>query len=259
VLTPAEFQREFLDVVRKRKDPALGVAFRGAGKLSNPEALNVYAEGYGARMFESLGENFETVWRVLGDEAFIEAARAFAQEGVSRSRNLNDYGETFPAFLRERFAGSTFAAALSDLARFEWAFADCFNRPFFPPLTAFDLTEFAGCADIRLEWVPSLEVFEAQHPVQRVHRDAGTEAGWNELVDNPEATVLLLRRSPTGVVSHTATPQLVGLLREFKRHVELSRFIEAAGSMERVSEWMNEIVEVGVLASLIPVQPPSST
>jgi hypothetical protein len=106
-------------------DPAFVGSVKGGGKLSPAEAVEVYRAGYPARISEALGETFEACWRMLGDEAFLEACRVYARSTPSISPNLSDYGSSFPDFLLKRFKKE--APFIGDLARLEWGFKELFH------------------------------------------------------------------------------------------------------------------------------------
>ena len=108
-------------------DPDLVAAVTGGGALTAAEAVEVYRGGYPARLTDALGETYETCWRVLGDEAFFAAARAYISRFPSRSHNLSDYGSDFPEFL-ESLPVAEDAPYLGDLARYAWTFKELFHE-----------------------------------------------------------------------------------------------------------------------------------
>src|SRR5688572_29447575 len=55
------------------------------GSLDVKGALGVYQNGYPARLTEQLGETFEAVWWVLGDEDFLTVCRTYIAENGSQS------------------------------------------------------------------------------------------------------------------------------------------------------------------------------
>ncbi|HRP68177.1 MAG TPA: putative DNA-binding domain-containing protein, partial [Turneriella sp.] len=79
---------------------------------------------YTARLTSALGTTYETVWSVLGDRLFFKTCKEYIASHKSISYNLNNYGATFPAFLRGKFKQFTF---LGDLAASEFAFQQLFN------------------------------------------------------------------------------------------------------------------------------------
>ena len=120
-------QRRFVRSVTFMTDPDLVAAVTGGGTLTSAEAVEVYRGGYPARLTDALGETYETCWRVLGDEAFFAAARAYISRFPSRTHNLSDYGAEFPEFL-ESLPVAEDAPYLGDLARYAWTFKELFHE-----------------------------------------------------------------------------------------------------------------------------------
>ncbi|MCE9597466.1 MAG: DNA-binding domain-containing protein [Spirochaetia bacterium] len=95
------------------------------GSLSAEAALAVYATGYEARLTEALGDIYETIWRVLGDDLFFSECSAYIESNPSRTHNLSHYGENFADFLAPRFMDHPF---LKDVAQLEWQIARLFHQ-----------------------------------------------------------------------------------------------------------------------------------
>lgn len=98
------------------------------GSLSARAALEVYRRGYIVRLTEALGETYEAVWSVLGDEAFFRLCRDYIRAHPSASYNLADYGADFPEFLGRQEAEAEALPFLEDLGRFEWIFKELFHQ-----------------------------------------------------------------------------------------------------------------------------------
>ena len=96
------------------------------GTLTSPDALNVYSNGYIVRLTESLGETYEAVWWVCGDEDFFQLSRNFILANPSTTYNLSNYGQQFPEFM-DYVAPFPDLPFLGDLARFEWIFKELFH------------------------------------------------------------------------------------------------------------------------------------
>ena len=101
--------------------------------LLNPQAgtpgverLEVYADGFPARIRESLAEVYEAVHAAVGDERFDELALAYAAGHASQDYNLNHAGLGFQKFLKTA-ALSKETLFLPDLAAFEWAIWEVFH------------------------------------------------------------------------------------------------------------------------------------
>ncbi len=98
------------------------------GSLLSADSLDVYRHGFIVRLTESLGDIYEAVWWVTGDEEFFRLAKMFILSKPSHAYNLSSYGHEFPEFLRiERPLPDL--PFLPDLAQFEWLFKDIFHTP----------------------------------------------------------------------------------------------------------------------------------
>ncbi|MDO8494631.1 MAG: DNA-binding domain-containing protein [Deltaproteobacteria bacterium] len=124
----ADFQKRFVrSVLRSKSDPALAKTIRPGGTLPGPAAvLKVHREGYFARLTEQLGETYEAVWSVLGDQKFFQLCREYIRKHPSIFYNLSDYGAEFPLFLEKQKEAKKFPF-LPDLALFEWGFKEVFH------------------------------------------------------------------------------------------------------------------------------------
>ncbi|PKA17229.1 DNA-binding domain-containing protein [Leptospira haakeii] len=116
-MKPEEFRKIFSSVLLKREEgPLLSDQILPGGKLDANSAIAVYQNGYLARFTEALGEKYETVWKILGDEDFFETAKAFIEDHPSNSYNISNYGVDFPNFLKENFSEHP---VLAEIAEFE--------------------------------------------------------------------------------------------------------------------------------------------
>ncbi|MCB0393860.1 MAG: putative DNA-binding domain-containing protein [Bdellovibrionales bacterium] len=141
-----ERETQFLEYVHGHK--SMVEKCQGAGSLTSIEAVKVYKNAHVFRLTESLGETFEGVWSVLGDELFYELSKSYISCFPSQSYNLGDYGESFPDFLRESSIASVFPF-VSDLARLEWRFKEIFHMKDSDKLEDLETTDRA---DFRLEF-----------------------------------------------------------------------------------------------------------
>ena len=182
-----------------------------AGALSIEEALGVYRRGYFARLTESLGETYRSVWRVLGDEGFFAAASDFIEEYHSRSWNLSDYGPEFPAFLSRHPELSARYPFLSDLAHVGIAIREVFHRAELlgsePAAVARALEEGRG-ESLRL--LPGTETVLSPYAIFDLWR--ATESEDQELPDFDFAQGLLLFRRRSQVQVHSMTEGQLALL-----------------------------------------------
>lgn len=147
-------------------DEAFASEVTGGGKLAPVGAVGVYRRAYPARLTEALGETYERVWRVLGDDDFFAVCAAFIPTRPSASYNLSDYGADFPGFLESR-PELAHAPFIGDLARLEWAFKELFHARDVAGLPPAELARAATPAS-RLVFAEATAVLALGHRVHAV-------------------------------------------------------------------------------------------
>ena len=187
-LTLSQFQHLFSQAsLRSEETPVDSGLLNGiipGGSLSSNAALEVYRTGHIVRLTEALGETFEAVWWVSGDENYFRLAKEFLLTHSSVSYNLSDFGQSFPKFLVERqpFSDLPF---LADLARFEWVFKEVFHLPPHTSLTPDHFQQHSLSGNLRLSFGPSVRLFQSPHSVYEIWKLRGTiqsslpETTWN--------------------------------------------------------------------------------
>ncbi len=150
-------------------EEGLGAWILPGGKLATPsEALAIHGEGYLARLTEALGEMYQSVWFILGDDEFFAVCAQYIQKHPSRSYNLNLYGFDFPSFIAQTAQAKEFPF-LSELADFELSFNQIFHSlesPALPPAILHQ--RFTDNPQLQLQLVPSLQIKNYQHPIYKI-------------------------------------------------------------------------------------------
>lgn len=133
--------------------------------------LQIYQQAYVARLTAALRDNFGVVPRVLGDEAFDALARAYIATHPSRHPSIRWFGDRLPEFMASR-EDLVPHAALTDLARLEWALRGAFDAADADPLVAKDLERVPvdGWPDLVFAFVPSLQLLSLHWNVGPVWR-----------------------------------------------------------------------------------------
>lgn len=125
--------------------------YKAAGSLSPEGGFAVYQRGYIARLTETLGDTYESVWRVLGDDLFFQTCRDFIKSNASQSYNLSDYSVKFVDYLLSHPATSDFPF-LPDLAHLGWLHKEIFHSAGDIGLAGEELMSrlSAGASDVQL-------------------------------------------------------------------------------------------------------------
>ncbi len=142
------------------------------GKLERGSALAVYEEGYIVRLSQALGERFETVWRILGDEDFFETCNSYIRRYPSRSYNLSDYGEYFSQFLGELFPEHDF---IRETAEFEFELSTVFHLSENKILELRDSVSGKNPNDLRFEFHESLKFLHYSHSIYELWKNKKSE------------------------------------------------------------------------------------
>jgi hypothetical protein len=99
----------------------------GADRPDFQTRVDVYADGYYARLVEVLGTTYPALKAALGESDFERAMRDFIAAEPSRYYSVRDYGQRVADYFAQSGAGT--AHVLAQLARWEWTLADVFDAP----------------------------------------------------------------------------------------------------------------------------------
>ncbi|MEK6555050.1 MAG: DNA-binding domain-containing protein [Bdellovibrionota bacterium] len=149
-------------------------------KLSARDSVDIYKRGYKARLIEGMGETFEAVWWVLGDEEYIKLAGEFVGNIPSRSFDLSEYGQEFSKFLKTSpIIGEI--PFISELARFEWIFKELFHSANISKVDNF-LSLLGQNPDMKLRLLPSVILWRSDFSIYEIwKRRSGEVSELNEL------------------------------------------------------------------------------
>ncbi len=106
------------------------------------DRLQVYADGYPARVAEALKETYEAVKHVLGEGMFLRVASDYADTRPSTSFDLGMAGRLFPAFLKSARVTEKLPF-LPELAQLEWRVSEAFHAYDTPAMDPSVLAGFA--------------------------------------------------------------------------------------------------------------------
>lgn len=154
-----------------------------AKKLTTKESMDIYLNGYIARLTEVLGEHFQCCWKILGDETFMEICAEYIKKHPSTEWNINRYGKAFPALLASHSAIEDYPF-LADLATLEWRKQDLFHKKDFKGLAPDKVPPLNEKSRIKL--VSSLEIGTSAFNLPAIFTAAKSEEG--QFPDNWEET-----------------------------------------------------------------------
>ncbi len=130
----ADLQRAFQDYLFISSDRFSG-AVRDTKKADRTILLDVYRDGYAARLIEVLTNDYPGLMAMAGPDDFDYMARAYIAAHPSHHPSVRWFGRGVADFLATTppFNGNP---APSEMARFEWALGDAFDSPDTAPIAA---------------------------------------------------------------------------------------------------------------------------
>ena len=165
--------------------------------------LAIYQQAYPARLNAALRDNFGTVPRVLGDDAFDALARAYIAAHPSPHASIRWFGDRLPAFMAQR-EDLVPHPAIVDLARLEWALRGAFDAADAEPLTPGALARIEPAAWPALVFrpMPGVQLLTLSWNIGPVWRALQAEAqgGGEPVLQAPqplEHTLLVWRQAHT--------------------------------------------------------------
>ena len=194
------------------------------GKLNVESALQVYRNGYFARLTEALGETYEACWWVLGDERFFEICKDFIKGHPSKVDNLSHYGFEFPEFLKTINEFSNFPF-LVDLANFELKFTRLFHQKegdSLPPQKIVELIE--GHTDFKMELNSNYFIFESSFSIYNIWKQRKITLDDHSKVGQPEESIIPDWNTPQ-IILATKTSDLIKVTEISQRQKHLMELL----------------------------------
>jgi hypothetical protein len=145
------------------------LSLRASTAARAESGLAVYRNNVAAGLIKVVSTRFPVARRLVGNESFDAAARAFIAAEPPRSPVLLNYGDTFPQFLRGlgRDACISYVADIADL---EIARGKAYHAANVDPLPpeAFAAIPGERLAELRLSFHPSVVLLKSRFPIVSV-------------------------------------------------------------------------------------------
>lgn len=243
-----ELQVDFLKAVLENKLPeSIKKTMIPGGSLDQQGCFNAYRNDYTSRLSSVLGDNFESLWTILGDEEFFELTLKYIEENPSRLYDLGEYGNELPSFLKDHEI-----PYLSELASMEIEFRRLFNSPI---EQAVDSSVFAGLEDptsLKMSFTKKHSLFCSESPLYKIweRRGDNSEESFSQIKWVPE-NCLMYKTSETVKVMFLSKFQ-VQLFLNLREGLSLGDSLEKfpdAPSAE-VSELFSQIVSNSLITEL---------
>ncbi len=201
----------------------------GNARLGPTDQLEIYREQFWLRHVGALEEDFATILRLLGHDAFHVLAERYLDAYPPTSFSLRDLGAHLADFVA-REAPYRDDPLLADCARIEWAFVEAFDAPDAAPIGPEVIASMPEDAwpDARLELHPGLQRVALGHPAHRYR--AAIKAGEEPSRPAPEAVCVAVYRGPETLQYVEVEPLAFDLLERLSRGEALGEACEAVAA-----------------------------
>lgn len=181
------------DGVEPRPPADLAAAIVAAG-VAPERRLAIHRNHFATTLVDALGGVFEATRALVGADYFDAFALRFARAWPPSSPCLFEYGADLPEALNAA-PGMASLAYVVEVARLEWAMHESFHAPAAAPLNptrlaAVDRDDLAG---VRFTPHPTLRLFQADFPVDRLWRDARAGDVAADALDGGSVRLLMTR------------------------------------------------------------------
>ena len=220
--------------------------------------FDVHRNNRASSLIDALRASFPAVCRLVGDDFFRAAARAYVAAEPPRSPVLLHYGGAFGAFL-DAFPPAAAVPYLGDVARLEWARQEALHARDAAPAGVERLAELAPeeAPRARLALHPSLGLLRSPWPVVSLWSASAGE-GTDAEVDLRRAEDALVLRPRLRVLVRALPPGGFEFIRRLWGGATIARAAEGAeGAPEAfpLASRLRGLFDVGAVVSVSVPQP----
>ncbi len=225
--------------------------------ISKSERLDIYAEAYFSRIYESMKDDFRATARLLGEISFQKLVADYLKEYPSNTSNIGEVGRSFSRFVSS-YQDLLNAPFLAPLVELEWLAIESFyanNSGHLDPSRLAALTE-EDWAEVSFKLAPSVHLLKTNWPLDQMWnlRDGETEVDFPSLEFLNESQQFILLRDGEAVSFEKTTASEYLILQRLQSEVSLTAALEEVGNLNpnqdietHVMTWFNDWVSRGVI------------
>jgi hypothetical protein len=243
-----DLQDEFLKGLLKNELPeSIKKTMIPGGSLNQQTCFNTYRNDYTARLSSVLGDNFESLWTILGDQEFFALSLKYIEENPSRLYDLGEYGNDLPSFLK-----SHEIPYLSELATMEIEFRRLFNSKVEASVDPSVFAELEDPTALKMTFTKKHFLFCSEYPLYKIWEKRGdnSEKSFSEIIWEPE-NCLMYNTSETVNVMFLTKFQVqvfLNLREQLSLGDSLEKFPDAPGP--EVSDLFSKLVTNSLITKI---------
>lgn len=218
-------------------------------QLSSTQRLAIYRNNKDSSILKILQSHYPVCSRLVGDKFFAGMANAYSTQTPSTYPDLNNYGRTFPQFIRD-FPSAQSLPYLPEVAKLEWAWLQAFyGSDLFATL---DIERIAKidteqAQDIVFQLPANATLLTSPYPIDQIWQVNQPDAGGDETVElNDGGVCLIVWRKQWQVRIDYLDQTEWQLLQAFNNGLSLAAVCqEASAQAIDVSEYLPKLVNCG--------------
>lgn len=225
------------------------------GGLPAADRVEVYRQGYVARLVECLEDDYPALQHALGAGPFEQLCRDFIRENPPPSPSLNYYGAPFASYCAAR--PERWSVPASELAQLEWAIVEAIHAEEGERLDIAALAQLSPEQWSRARLVPSpaLRLLTTSHPVAGYYQAFQEGSAVSEQWPAAEACAVAVCRRGEDVWRVGLSPTLAQLLASLMSGTPLLAALERFSTQltgEELERAFQDWVGCGMFASVAP-------
>jgi hypothetical protein len=240
-----EFDQSFIETLKPSKN------------LSSQKALEVYRNDYTARLSSSIGEVFEGVWTILGDESFFSLCSEYLNNYNSESFDLGKFGLFLPELLKDHSLLEEFPF-LYDLAILEKEFNRLFHSPQEPSISNEALAQADNLEGRKITLTNNIFLMDSYYPILTIweFRKATAEEKENTEIDFDKEDRFVLYKNTNGIQYRPLSSPQINILTLIKSGSSIEETLEKLEqdkleiAAEDISEIFQFIASEGLISAI---------
>lgn len=246
-----EIQHWFADEMFKKNKTALADCLDSQAGDPGIDRIEVYAEGYPARIREALHEAYPAIHKILGEAVFTDLALEYSKSRSFEHYNLGRAADFFPEFLSLTKWKEDFPF-LRDLAELEFSVQRAFHAEIKPSATGADFAEKAAVDGENLIFNFQPHVFGVRSfwPILDIWNARNLEAAQVNIQVEGRAQAVLIYRKNEKVMCQKAEALEIAVLKSLMEGNSLGKAFEVmteADDMTPVQGWFSNWLLNGLI------------
>lgn len=249
----AALQQAYRDYLLEGRSDSLAEAIV-ADAFDAEERLRIYRNNFLIGLGEALKANFPVTMRLLGEDFFAQAARAFVLQAPPARPCLFEYGEGFAEFL-ETLPDLAALPYVAEMARFEFARIGAHHAPVEALLSDAEIARVPpeALADLPIRLAAHVRLLDLRYPVAALweaHQRAEPDLAAIDMAPRPHA--LLVCRPQRALVTQEIGPDALAFLAAARQPTTLARAAEPCGSEmdpDRLGRVIGFVLQLRLLVS----------